>query len=400
MNKVGAIICELNPLHLGHKYLIDTAKDSGITHLIGIMSGDFIQRGEPAILSKETRTKIALLNGFDLILEIPSIWAMSVAEKFALAGVYIAENLGCVDNLIFGSECGELSFFYRISEAMLSSSFNRIVKSNLNKGHAFAISMELAVKEILGREYSDILQTPNNILALEYFKALKILNSKIKPFTLKRVGDYHSKQPEQGICSSSYLRESIRNRYSNWSKYVPYSCYEIILNEMNSCFAPVTLKSCEIAILYKLRTMSATDFLCISDVSEGLENRIVKAASCAISLEDLITKISTKRYTKARIKRIIMCAFLGILKSDQAQFLPYIKVLGSNKKGIEILKFAKKFSTIPIISRYSDQKKLNAKERFIFQKELQINSIYNLMFPKILSSNCSVKQKFTLWKDR
>ena len=399
MSKVGAIICELNPLHLGHKYLIDTAKAQGITHLIGIMSGDFVQRGEPAILSKETRTEIALLNGFDLILELPSIWAMSVAERFSLAGVSIAENLGCVDNLIFGSECGDLQLLNKISDAMFLDSFGEIMKSYLNKAYTFAQATELSVEEILGTKCSEALRMPNNVLAVEYLKALRILDSAIRPLTVKRIGDYNTKQPTQGICSSSYLRESMKNEDNNWSKFVPDNCRKIILDKINNSFAPATLKACDIAILYKLRTMSEADFLNIPDVNEGLENRILKAAACAESLEALISKISTKRYTKARIRRIIMCAFLGILKSEQELSVPYINVLGSNKKGIEILKLAKKFSKISIISRYSDYKKLNTQGQLIFQKERKINSVYNLMFPKILSSDQSLTKKFILGKD-
>lgn len=400
MNKVGAIICELNPFHMGHKHLLDSAKSYGITHIVGIMSANFIQRGEPAILSKEVRAEIALSNGFDIILEIPSIWAMSVAEKFALAGVSIAENLGCVDNLIFGSECGNLSILDKISEFMLSGQANDSVKLYLNKGYSFALSTELSVKDFLGEEYAKIIQNPNNILAIEYLKALKKLNSSIKPVTVKRIGANHDlKYPLENICSSSYLRKCIKEGNNNWYDYVPHGCRKIISEQISESFVPVSLDSLDLAILYKLRYMSKSDFSLIPDISEGLENRILKLASSAVSLEDLISKVSTKRYTKSRIKRIIMCAFLGILKSDQTLHLPYIKLLGSNKKGMEILKLSKKLTNLPIISRYRDYKKLDNQGQLIFQKEQRIDSVYNLMSPKILSSSYSNKKKFILGRD-
>ena len=400
MGKIGAIICELNPFHLGHKNLIENAKLHGITHIVGIMSGNFVQRGEPSIISKEARAKIALLNGFDLIIELPSVHSMAPAEKFASAGVHIIENLGCIDNLIFGSECANLLFLDKISSEVLSYLFSNTIKYYLKDGFSFAKSRELTIRDILGSKYSDVLKSPNDILAVEYLKSLKICNSTVKPLAIKRIGASHnSTSPKNGISSSSYLRSCINNGNNLWWEYVPYSCRKIILEQINNFCAPVTLKSFDITILYKLRSMLKEDFSSILDVGEGLENRILNMALQAKSLEELINGVSAKRYTKARIKRIIMCALLGISQQIQTSPPPYIKILGSNKKGLEVLKLAKKTCKLPIISRYNDYKKLNEYGKIIFKKECQIESIYRLMAPKVLNFNSIYNKKFIAERD-
>lgn len=401
MNKIGAIICELNPLHLGHKYLIDQTKSIGITHLIGIMSSNFVQRGEPSIISKQARTEIALSCGFDLVIEIPSIWSMSTAEIFASAGVKIANNLNCVDTLIFGSECGNLYLLDKISDFMISSLFSKTIKFYLKMGYTFAKACEMSVNKVLGEEYAKILKSPNNILAIEYIKALKSLNSPINPVTVTRNSFYNNNLSPQAckLCNSSYIRESILKNDNSWTKYVPFQSYKTIENEICHSLAPANINFIERAVLYKIRSMERTKILLIADISEGLENRILKSIANSTSIIDLIKKIKTKRYTESRIKRVIMSIFLDILKSDQKSDVPYIKVLGSNERGLEILKIAKESSKLPIISQYSHYNKLNINAKLIFKREEKIDNIYGLMLPQISPLGYSQRKKFILKKD-
>lgn len=396
MGKIGAIICELNPFHNGHKYLIDCARDIGITHLIAIMSGNFVQRGEPAIVSSQTRTEIALSCGFDLVIELPSIWSMSTAEKFAYSGVYIAESLRCVDSLIFGSESNNLSFLDKISDLVLSYLFSKTMKPYLKSGLTFAKARELAINSILGEQYSRIVKNPNDILAIEYLKALKILKSSIQPLSFKRLGTHNSNAPVSRFASSSYIRHCITDNNNEWSKYVPTECYKAVSEQIANKQSPITTQPLERAILYKLKTMHRQDFLCLPDVGEGLENRIFNASLQARSFSELISLIKTKRYTESRIRRIIMCAFLGISKSDQSENIPYAKVLGANNKGFEILK---NLPSIPIITRHADCKKLDIGGKVMFEKNHKLDSIYSLMVPEILFSNFIQNQKIIIKKD-
>lgn len=383
MKNIGAIICELNPFTFGHKYLVETSHKYGITHLVAIMSGNFLQRGEPSIISKQTRAEIALSCGFDLVIEIPSIWSMSTAEKYAYSGVFLANSLGCIDSLIFGSECGNIYELDKISDIVVSYLFRDAIKIYLKKGHTFAKSREFSVKDILGENFSTLLKFPNNILAIEYLKALKLLNSNITPITVERIGAKHNSINQlEGLASSSYIRDCMVTN-NNWDKYIPERCNNTIKDQINRSLAPVNMDYADRMILYKLLTMKKCKFACLPDISEGLENRIFKFIFSSYSFKDLVFKIKTKRYTESRIRRILMSAFLGINKNLQSLDIPYVHVLGANYKGIEILKVAQNTCSIPIISRHADIPKLSEIGRTILEKEHNINNIYSLMSPKI-----------------
>lgn len=385
MDKVGAIICELNPFTLGHKYIVDYAHKLGVTHLVAIMSGDFVQRGSPAIVPTRARAEIALECGFDLVIEIPSTWSMSTAETYARSGVFIAESLGCVDNLIFGSECGNLYKLDKINDIIVSSLFTGDIKFNLENGNSFAKARELSVLNILGEEYSCLLKSPNDILAIEYLKALKALKSSIKPIAVKRFGAmHHCDESIEGFASSSHIRGSMVEKNAKWERLVPSQCCSLLKSLMEDSLVPVTVQSMERAILYKLSTMGRDEFKRLPDISEGLENRIFKFSRISDSLEDLVSRVKSKRYTRVRIIRLIMSAFLGITQEAQSSLVPYIKVLGADAKGLEVLKEAKSSAKLPIVSRNCDICKLSAPAKGLFEKEEVINRIYSLMSPKVV----------------
>ncbi len=372
--KICAIISEFNPFHNGHKYLIDEIKKQGFTHIIAIMSGNFVERGEPAIVSKESRSEAALLNGIDLVIEMPTIKVLNSAEKYATSAIEIAKKLGCVDTIAFGSECGNIQNLKKTIDILESKKFKTILKKYISLGNSFPKSEYLALKEVTdNKDIIITLKNPNNILGIEYLKALKKLKSSIEPITIKRNSDF---------LSSTEIRNLILNKNDRYKNYVPKASAQILEKEISEGFLAV-LENAEKPILYSLKTTHISNILKISDVSEGLENRIIECASASSSIGELLKKIKTKRYTMARIKRILLLIFLKITKSMQNKKIPYIKILGTNKKGLEILKKAKKTSALPIVSRLQEIKKLGKKATDFFESECDISELYRFFMPSI-----------------
>lgn len=386
--KICAIISEFNPFHNGHKYLIDEIKKQGFTHIISIMSGDFVQRGEPAILSKESRTKMALLNGVDLVIEIPAIKVLNSAEKYAEAAIKIAKSLGCVDSLAFGSECGKIEILERLTKILENKNFEKILKKYISLGNSYPKAKSLALKEFSNDdELVSALESPNNILGIEYLKAIKKLKVKIKPITIKRNSKF---------LSSSEIRNLILNKNATYKNYMPTTSAKLIEKETEIGFAPLALENAERAILYSLKNFSIKDFLKISYVSEGLENRILSSLPNVKSIDDLLKNIKTKRYTMARIKRILLLVFLGITKSKQKCKMPYIKILGVNKEGLKILKKTKNTATIPLVSKFKEIKKLGNKALDFFETECKISEMC-CMFSKDMAP-CKNQKAFQIIK--
>ena len=372
--KICAVISEFNPFHNGHKYLIDAIKKQGFTHIIAIMSGNFVERGEPAIVSKESRSKAAILNGIDLVIEMPTVKVLNSAEKYATSAIEIAKKLGCVDGVAFGSECGNIQKLTKTIDILESKEFKNILKKYISLGNSYPKSEYLALKEVTDNEdILDTLKSPNNILGIEYLRALKKLKSSIEPITIKRNSDF---------LSSTEIRNLILNKNDSYKNYVPKASAQILEKEITQGFLSV-LENADKAMLYSLKTTHISDILKISDVSEGLENRIIECASASSSVCELLKKIKTKRYTMARIKRILLLIFLKITKNMQNKKIPYIKILGTNKKGLEILKKAKKTSELPIVSRLQEIKKLGKKATDFFESECNISELYRFFTPNI-----------------
>ena len=332
------IICEFNPLHSGHKHLIKCVKGEN-DGVICAMSGNFVQRGEFAVYDKFERAKAAIEAGADLVIEIPTLCSTLSAQGFAKAGVDILEATGICDALAFGAECEDIDELKRIADEI--SEKDDLIKQELKKG----VSYPKARQNVIN---SPVLDGANNILAIEY-----ISQTSLKSVAIKRIGKGHDSDDEQ--YSSSEIRKNLSQ------------------NEISS------MKNCEKAILYKLRTMSEEDFLKLDDVSEGLENRIAAAVKTASSLEELYDLIKTKRYTHSRIRRIILRAYLGIT-GDMQKSPRYLRVLGFNDKGREMLSQMKKRATLPVITKYSDAKAQGGEVLALFELESLYTDIYNLGF--------------------
>ncbi|MEG2395508.1 MAG: nucleotidyltransferase [Oscillospiraceae bacterium] len=383
---IFSTVCEYNPFHKGHKYHLSQTKKDDNDGLVAVMSGNFVERCESAVLDKRTRAKMALLNGADLILELPLPYATASAETFAFRSVEILNSLGCVDFLSFGSESGDINALCKTADILLSDEINDEIVNELKSGISYPTARENAVKMLFGKEFSSVLKEPNNILGIEYLKALKKLNSAILPMTIKRIGASHdSKDEENGFVSASAIRSKILNK-ADISQLLPYECVEIFKGAVESEIAPCDFKKLEGAMIASLRMKTADDFLKIQDVSEGLENRLFGSIRKSNTLLEIYDNAKTKRYTHSRIRRILLCSFLGITKDFFEEKLPYIRVLGFNQKGKEILKKAKSTSTVPIIMSASDVNNLNDFGKRLYLLECTSTDIFNLTLPKI--RNC------------
>ena len=386
MSAVG-IIAEFNPLHTGHKRLIDYAKTLGDT-IACVISGNFVQRGDVAIISKQQRAKFALLCGVDIVAELPVLWSMSTAQNFALGGVWQLYNLGC-QKIVFGSECGDIDALINAADVLNSDGFFEKVSEKAKSGVTFAVARENAAQE-MGVDFT-LLRGAINNLGIEYILAAKKLNLPIEFHTIKRLGAGHnSNEIDDGFVSSSFIREELlKSNIGYTERFMPREIRGIINPEHIA-----DIKRLENAILCSLRTKSANDLKNLPDISEGLENKIYFSARVATSLDELYNMIKTKRYTMARIRRLVLSAFLAL---DNRFFMttpPYVRVLGFNSNGLEHLKTPQ--GIIPVITRALQIKNLDDDAIKVFETECRATDIYNLALGVPLE--CGSEQKMKLLK--
>ncbi len=368
MSTIG-IIAEFNPLHNGHEYLISKAKTLG--NVVCVMSGNFVQRGDFSIYPKETRFAAALNCGCDLIAELPTPWAMSTAQNFAFGSVFILNALGC-DTIMFGSECGKIEPLLSIADILESENFSSYLADELKKGITFAAARENAVKSC-GGDYL-LLSGANNNLALEYILAARKINKNLKFKTVKRLGAMHDTLCEDTFVSATLLREKIKNGDLNFlQKHTPKAAYTLYEN------SPVcSIDGKDLSILSLLRKKGENEFKSLPDISEGLDNKIYNSIRLATSLEELYNNIKVKRYTLARIRRLVLCAALDIDNSFFLKNPPYIRIGGMNKMGEKILKIATKSSPVPIVVKPAQIEALDDISKKLFELENKATDLYNL----------------------
>ena len=325
--EICGIICEYNPLHLGHKKQLSAVRkqlpNGGV---VCLMSGNFVQRGHPAVIDKSLRAKAAILSGADLVVELPVTASLSSAEGFASEGVRILS--GFCSHISFGSETGTLQTLMATAEKLLDPSFNESLRKELGKGLSFPAARQAALGD-------DLLTRPNDILAIEYCKAILSQGSAMTPLVIRRQGSYHDEQPDAENPSATALRSMIDGT-KDWLNFVPEEARDIFR-------APIfhKLPYGERAILAKLRSMTELEFEALPYGSEGLWRKLMHAVKKCATLEDIITEVKSKRYTRTRLDRMIMCAYLGITREMQQTPAPYTRVLAFNDKGREILKLAR-----------------------------------------------------------
>ena len=390
--KICGIVAEYNPFHNGHQYQMNKIKEEmQADATVVVMSGNFIQRGQPALFDKWTRTKMALMNGADLVIELPTYYAVSSAEYFATGGIGLFNSLGIVDTVCFGASTEDIDTLKRIANVLFlePEGFKKLLHSDLKRGASFPIARSNALKNFLKKEYdakyiADILLDSNNILAIEYLKALQYLNSDIKPVALKRKGaGYNSLEIIDNIASATAIREKIiKGELESVSELVPENCYSMIDQEIMSGKLPMVIKDFEKEILYHFRKATPEELLELNDVTEGLENTLKKCANECYTLEDFIDAVKSKRYTKTRIQRITMNALLEIKKLDVECFkhnLQYIRVLGFTKTGEKLLSKIHNHANLPIVTNVPKFMKIaNDVQKKMMEKDILATNIYTL----------------------
>ncbi len=367
----AAVICEFNPFHNGHAFLLDEARRMGADRIVAVMSGNFVQRGEPAIFDSRKRTETALAAGINLALQLPVAYATAGAERFAGGAVNILNACGNIDELIFGSECGDIEKLCRIADILISGEADGKIRELMDTGLTYAVARERAVESV-APDVSGLLSGSNNILGIEYIIALKRSDSRIIPKTVKRQGaEHNSAAALDGFASATEIRRRIKAGESTDGVVPGFVDYKGI--------KPVDYDKYSSLAIYKIRTSTADELKALPDVSEGLENRIKECSQNAKTVEELYGLIKTKRYTHSRIRRIILSAVLGINAGDAEQKPEYIRITGFDEIGRKMLSEMKNTALLPVVTKPGDLSSLGEKAQKMFSLECKAADIYSIL---------------------
>lgn len=406
MGKVLGIIAEYNPFHNGHIYHLEQAKNlTGSNYTVAIMSGNFTQRGNSALIDKWSRAEIALNCGVDLVIELPTLYATSSAENFADGSIKILDSLKVVDYLSFGAETSNIDILDSIADVLYKEpkEYQTLLLHELKKGISFPKARENALMIYLNniRKYLNVLSSPNNILGIEYIKALKKHKSNIQPIPITRfeVG-YNDITYSENIASATAIRNIIKNgNFKALKKLVPSTSYEILMDNIKQGHLIPDLSIYEKQIIYNLRKMSTKQISELPDVSEGLENLIKKAANSCNTIEEFLNIVKSKRYTSTRIQRILLDSLLEITKKDitlSKKTTPYVRVLGFNERGkfliSEIAKANPKLELITSVKRFMDNSS-NKNLKTMLEKDIFATNVYTLGYTFDSCSNLDYTKK-------
>ena len=404
MGGILGIVSEYNPFHNGHLMHLNYSKDLTKTDFtIAVMTGNFVQRGDTSLVDKWTKTEMALKAGIDLVIELPAVYATSSAENFADGAIKILDSLGIVDYLSFGSELGELGPIDAVASVLAREpkDFSNLISRQLKSGLSYPKAREIALSQYFGTSplYTEVLQNPNNILGVEYLKAIKRRRSHIKAFTVKRdYSDYNSNTVKKGVASATAIRTMIKNK-KNIQRVVPFETYELLQRQAKAGKLVPDLSVFEKEIIYTLRKMTLQEIAALPDVSEGLENRIKIAVNTYNNLNDVIAAIKTKRYTQTRIQRILLHALLGITQKDinaSKRTIPYIRILGFNKHGKRIIsaiaKENPKLKIIVSVKKFMEASNDNVL-RNMLSKDIFASNVYTMGYKREPVANLDYTNK-------
>ena len=408
--KTAGIIAEYNPFHNGHAYQIKKVRqETGADYVIVMMSGDFVQRGEPAIMDKYSRTKMALANGADLVLELPVFFSCAGAEYFARGGVSVLDRLGCIDTLCFGTEQEHLSDFDEVASLLVSEpeAYQQLLASFLKQGHGYPAARFAALSDFLHTDIS-FLRQPNNILALEYLCILKKLNSNIEPYAIQRTGaGYHSRTLEHSFSSATAIRHALLHKQSEDSDdisryltetadlqdYMPSSAWQILQDYMNIC-GPLEIQDFSSVMQYRLLlTQTAEDLQRCFDIDRFLANRIFQNRFAFQDFSDFVRLLTSKNQTRGHIQRALFHLLLEIPEpqTPQEQFPQYTRILGMHREASCILKSIKQNSAIPVLTKLADASKtiqdfpVSELQRKVACCQLQQTTLASHIYESVLS---------------
>ena len=355
-----AIIAEYNPPHLGHAYLIQRVRErfGNDTRIIALMSGSYVQRGDIAICDGYARGEMALDIGVDLVLELPFPYSLATAEKYATAAVRLLNKLGCVDYLAFGSESGNDQDLMRVAEFTCSSDYitaqSSFYEDKKNEGRSFASLRSEFIATHLDGITDEFLRSPNNILAIEYIRALLKEKAQIKPFVVKRLGAYHGTQNHEGYLSASQIREYILGqKYENAQDGLLPSVWNKIQSHLSCGACPASLAAIDTHLIIALREkINGTTIT--AEMDESLQKRIASILPHVTTFQDLILQVKAKHYTEAHIRRCLLFAYFGITSADLDTQPAFTRVLAANETGCSLLKNIKRIGQIPVLTKTAD----------------------------------------------
>ena len=384
--KVAGIVAEYNPFHTGHGFQLEQTRVrlGGECAVIAVMSGNWVQQADCAIADKWTRARLALMGGVDLVLELPTVWACSTAESFARGAVGILNACGVVDALSFGSESGDIGGLKQVAACLDSTEYDRRVRELVNGGATFAVCRQQAVEELLGTELGRLLSRPNNNLGVEYIRALNALHSRTEPVTVLREGAAHNStgQTARFVSATQIRMELVEGNWDGAQPYLPQGGRALLEGRTVARFG---LEQVERAILARLRTMTAQDWERLPDCgsAEGLPRRLERAGKSCVSVDDFFEQAKTKRYTRARLSRLVLWAFLGLSAADVPACPPYIRVLGFNERGREVLRQMKERAALPILTKPAHARELDEAGCRLFEAEARCTDLYDLCFETV-----------------
>ena len=385
--KTAGIIAEYNPFHEGHLYHITKTREKA-KRVVAVMSGSFVQRGEPAVLDKWTRARAALLCGADMVIELPSLFSSASAEDFAAAGIKLLSDTGVVDSLSFGSEAGSLPGLLRIAEILASESkaYKAALKSALSEGLSYPAARERALAAFPGAD-AELLKMPNNILAAEYLKSLLKLGSPMAPMTIPRAGaGYNAQEIQSGFPSATALRKLILSGADGEALkgLIPGQALTLFEEALARGAGPVSLEDFAAEINYRIRVLGAEGLSEIADVTEGLEYKIIKTP---YDLEEKISFLKSKRYTRTKLQRMLLHILLDVRKSElefwrTRGYCPYIRVLGFRRGAEGLLGEMARAAAVPVITNVKDAESILSPEALgLLKNEITREDIYGLAMP-------------------
>ena len=371
---VAGIVAEYNPFHRGHRWQIEATRRAlgADTAVVCAMSGNWVQRGECALTDKWTRAALALRGGADLVLEVPTVWACASAETFARGAVGVLAATGVVDTLSFGSESGDLAALRRTAARLDTPEYHQAVRRLVRDGMAFPAARQAAAGALLGGD-ADCLARPNDNLGVEYLRALP---SEIRPLAIPRRGVGHHGGTGEGFASATYLRTLLRG--GGQEKAVPY------LTEPWRWEA-AEFSRCERALLARIRTMGPEDWAQLPDsgAAEGLPGRLTDWARRAASVEEFLSGAKTRRYAHARLRRLLVWAFLGLRAADRPGVVPYLRVLGFTGRGRALLGEMRDRARAPVVTKPAHARRLPAGGARLFGLEARCTDLFALCLPQV-----------------